>query len=207
MCIIAICQGNYLKEEEIQKMWHSNNHGAGIVWWNGGLKMKKGFMKLKKLLNFYSSIKFCTHIIHFRSATSGSIIPSLTHPFLVKTSRGPAYLFHNGIWSDYIRFQNFLILKGVIKENEDVSDTLVLSRVLSEIYDVEKICRFLEKLEGSKFVLALKDEYIKIGDFQKLRDGIEVSNNAWNYQKDLDFWGNYYKSLRRDWYFRNRWMI
>jgi glutamine phosphoribosylpyrophosphate amidotransferase len=208
MCVIAICQENYLDENEIKKMWNANNHGAGVVWWNYGVKMKKGFMKLKELLSFYSSIKFYAHIIHFRSATSGGVLASLTHPFQVKTSKGSGYLFHNGIWNDYESFKTYLKLKGLIKENEIVSDTLVLSKVLTELYDIEKICRFLEKLNWGKFILALNDEYIKIGDFQKLKDGVEVSNNSWCYYQSVGFTKSYCEYYGRDCdYYIKKWMI
>jgi len=192
MCVIAICQGNYLTESEIKKMWIVNNHGAGLVYWSDGLKMRKGFMKLKELLAYYRFIKIYPHIIHFRSATSGGVLVSLTHPFEVKTSKGNGYLFHNGIWSDYESFKTYLKLKGLIEEDEVVNDTLVLSKVLSEIYDIEKICQFLEAgLTWNKFVLALEDEYIKIGDFNQLKEGVKVSNNGWNYQS-LGFGRLYY---------------
>jgi hypothetical protein len=207
MCVIAICQGNYLNENEIRKMWSANSDGAGIVWWNGGLKMKKGFMKLKSFLNFYDSIKNFTHIIHFRIATAGSALFNLTHPFKVETSKGNGYLFHNGTWSDYDSFKTYLELRGLIKENEEVSDTLVLSLVLSEIYDVEKICRFLESLAWGKFVFALNDEYIKIGNFQKLKDGIEVSNDGWNYQRSLGFGDPSYDYYGHNWDYYDQWKI
>jgi predicted glutamine amidotransferase len=207
MCVIAICQNNYLTEEEIRKMWLANSQGAGLVWWNKGLKMKKGFMKLKELLSFYHSIKAFPHIVHFRMATSGGVRESLTHPFQVKTSRGVAYLFHNGVWSDYESFETYLKLKGLIKKDEAVSDTLVLSKVLTELYDIEKICQFLEKLRWGKFVLALNDEYIKIGDFQKLKEGIEVSNRGWCYQRSLGFGGSYYDyGIKWD-YYDKKWEI
>lgn len=109
MCIIGVYKkGSFMPEEEIEAMWQNNDDGAGFAYYDENTQkwiVKKGFMKLSKLLKELESLGFLNSeikmpfVIHFRAATHGGIRASLTHPFKIKAFDGELYIFHNGVFS------------------------------------------------------------------------------------------------------------
>jgi glucosamine 6-phosphate synthetase-like amidotransferase/phosphosugar isomerase protein len=198
MCVITINQNKKLNKEDIKKIWNSNPDGAGIIYYkNGQLRFKKGIMNLKKFLEIYEKIEL-PHIVHFRLASIGKIVPELTHPFPVfennKLEGKSRLLFaHNGHIGNYEILYHYLKEMGV-KFDDNVNDSYVLARSLSLLPE-KQIEEFINKvIGGSKMVLVYPDYKIKkFGNFIE-EDGIEYSNISWAYGY-YDYYKNYQKSL------------
>ncbi len=119
MCIIAVSPlGEKFSQEVFVNMWESNSDGFGMAWRAApsGVYVKKGLMDFEAAWAAYNAMpEGVPHVLHFRLATHGGVIPELTHPFLVSKSsdlflEGVAHdpvLFHNGVWSAYTRAMPF----------------------------------------------------------------------------------------------------
>jgi hypothetical protein len=99
MCIILIGNRQAIESHDLQRLWISNPHGAGVAY---TLKRKvvaiKGLMSLKSLDFALSKIDKDQQIaVHLRLATHGSINRQNTHPH----RSGNTVLMHNGILSNF----------------------------------------------------------------------------------------------------------
>lgn len=91
MCIIAVCKTRALEIDEFSDCWRSNSDGVGMAYPDGkGVWIHKGLMKMSAALEAYRDLTL-PHVIHFRSASSGSICRELTHPFIIDKNSEPVY--------------------------------------------------------------------------------------------------------------------
>ena len=184
MCIIAACNKKKLSELQIWYCWTNNPDGAGIAWIHEGRHFyTKGYMTYDDFIQMYKQITILPHVVHFRTASSGYITPSLTHPFVCSekvpkdtTWEGEEQLiFHNGIISGW---EMMARLFKIDTNNLYWSDTRLLSLILSQ-YTAEEI--ILPEKTG-KFILFREGKMYSHGKFE-LEDGIKFSNTG--YKEDL----------------------
>ncbi|MEM3420592.1 MAG: class II glutamine amidotransferase [Nitrososphaerota archaeon] len=115
MCIIAYVKNGEKLTTELTTIFHEHNpDGAGLAYYDDNerkWKVVKGLMSLEEIITKLNELQLLDRevhndfVIHFRYATTGSIIPELTHPFQFKLLDTNCILFHNGTFK----------LKGVSK--------------------------------------------------------------------------------------------
>lgn len=173
-----------------------NPDGAGIAW------REKKLIKFKKGLGAYKLHKFTRdlelpYIIHFRLATSGSIIPAMNQPFVVnskgtKTPEGTAkeVLFHNGHeskWQDILL--NILIEKGAKNlPKGELND----SRALAIGYNYLGK-KFLHKVSG-KFAIFNSKIIETIGWFERYK-GMDIKLSS---DIESTYWYENYYTMGSD---------
>ena len=101
------------KISNLLKGWYGNSDGAGYAYSKKGdnvVVYKKGFMTIKSFIEAYESEPFYAEpdeysvVLHFRIATHGGKLSSLTHPFIISSpienplsySGEKSVVFHNG---------------------------------------------------------------------------------------------------------------
>jgi len=135
MCVIIVKPtGKLIPSEVIKRAWQQNPDGMGFAVWNRKWEIKKGFMRLRDAIRALQphNKKSTKLIVHFRAATHGGRIPSLTHPFPVEFAEGRGWLFHNGVFNIH-----------AVEENE--SDTSAFAKVISKMKpSFEGFCEFLK---------------------------------------------------------------
>lgn len=113
MCVIMMVGKTRPTDEMITRAWNTNKDGGGVAWWEGEGKKrevvwKKGIMKLEEMREILHRTPL-PYVAHFRVASVGGVLPTLTHPFGVDVTasielegRTPgAVLFHNGHWGNW----------------------------------------------------------------------------------------------------------
>jgi len=192
MCIIAVCNDRKLTDAELLNCWENNSDGAGMAWFDKKEHViKKGFMNYDLFKAEYASIDILPHIVHFRIATAGGVIPELTHPFIC-TKKSPLslewrgkepVLFHNGIVFNWLSLAEMLDIQ---LPNPYWSDTRVLSSIISQ-WGMD----FLEE-EGGKYAVLFEKEIQIFGKFIE-ESGIKFSNpgyeNVWFTYNDYSYKG------------------
>lgn len=188
MCQIILCDKNKPSRAYLEDSWQVNKNGAGIAWFKGpSLRFIKGIMKFKEFINiFYKVPHPC--VVHFRQATSGTVMPQLTHPFVVglKTDaldgQAKAVLFHNGHCHDEAcAMLRHLILRGIKVPDTCWSDSKMIAFVLEHTS-----VALLNFIPGSKFVyMRVGNEIKTFGAFHK-KEGFQVSteflgHRGWKY--------------------------
>jgi len=185
MCVIAVCN-RMLTEEELTNCWRSNSDGAGVAWMSRKVvRWKKGFMTKEDLEKWYFELSPppIPHVVHFRSATAGDIVPELTHPFVIdvvkstikgKTKRG--VLFHNGVITNW-EIKLDLIGLWCIKNNRKLPEGQ-----WSDSRAVAALCRILGtdylRAQDGKWVMVVPRGIFTFGNFIK-RDGVLFSNTSY----------------------------
>lgn len=184
MCIIAVCEKRHLTPKEVKSCFSSNPDGAGIAWQSGdSVIFRKGFMKMTDFEAFYRRLHQLPHVVHFRNATHGDIVPELTHPFLLgwtnpikgRTKKG--VLFHNGIISSWREMLHLIAALCVIRKKNFPdglwSDSRALAVVVSQVGT-----SYLNTLTD-KFVVLTPKSGIQIwGSFIEEK-GIRFSNTTY----------------------------
>ena len=194
MCIIAVCRDRKLSEEELLACWENNSDGAGMAWFDNKYHViEKGYMNIDLFKERYSEIDILPHVVHFRIATAGGVIPQLTHPFIcskmspleIEWKGKEPVLFHNGIISNW---QDLAKIIGVETPNHWWSDTRVMASIVSRV-DLD----FLTE-EGGKYVILVNKEIKIYGKFIE-HLGIEFSNSGYE-----ESWFNYKTFNYGSWY-------
>ena len=194
MCIIAISRDRYLTEQEITNCFQSNSDGVGMAYVIPGnkVRVRKGFMTLDDFLGFYDGFKvenseFVSHVVHFRTATSGDVSREMTHPFVmtpmselaVEEDTEKSVLFHNGVMGDWKTLLVNMVTSGQIPgmPKGPMNDTRVAA-IMSSLPNVGD--DILEVLSG-KFVKVQPDgRIIRWGHFE-FDTGIFFSNNGYKW--------------------------
>jgi predicted glutamine amidotransferase len=181
LCIIALCTEKKLTPIQIWYCWTNNPDGAGIAWTDGSKHFySKGYMTYNEFIEAYKVMDgIFPHVVHFRTASSGDVIPSLTHPFVcskkvplnVEWEGKEPLLFHNGIISGW---EMMARLFKIDPDNPYWSDTRLLSLILSQ-YSYEEIIK--PELTG-RFVILRDGEFFPHGKFE-IEDGIIFSNTGY----------------------------
>ena len=194
MCIIAISRDRYLTTQEITNCFQSNSDGVGMAYVipGGKVRVKKGFMTLQDFLDFYDEFKaeneeFVSHVVHFRTATSGDVSREMTHPFVmtpmselaVEEDTEKSVLFHNGVMGDWKTLLINMVSSGQIPgmPKGPMNDTRVAA-IMASLPNVGD--EILEVLSG-KFVKVQPDgRIVRWGHFE-FENGIFFSNNAYKW--------------------------
>lgn len=109
MCIAAIIH-KPISQKYLDEMERDNPHGAGVAWVrHGKLEFRRGLTAER--IGWMQTWRQFTYpyLLHFRWATHGKKVASLTHPFPVGRralmgeleGRASKVLIHNGVWTDY----------------------------------------------------------------------------------------------------------
>jgi hypothetical protein len=82
-----------------------------VAWGNGKDTQAylKGIMNFEQLEDWYEGFHILPHIVHFRIASSGAIVPHMTHPYICQENSPlhlewagkESILFHNGVISGW----------------------------------------------------------------------------------------------------------
>lgn len=111
MCVVLIADKLPLEEEHVESSFHSNDHGAGVAWREGGrVHWKKGIMELGEVQDLIKKLPL-PYVAHFRIASVGGKSKALCHPFTIdkdasvepEGSTKGEVLFHNGHWGEWRR--------------------------------------------------------------------------------------------------------
>lgn len=188
MCVIVYKPSNVTIDlEDLEKMWRHNSDGAGMAFFVRNenetlvIHLEKGFMKLSdlktriaELQNNYTDFSMA---IHLRTATSGGVSSTMTHPFIVdanpeyaqaKTGDYPCVLMHNGVLTSW--------------GSTLMSDTLDFTINMLSHVDPSVRVRFLNMLYSSKFLLMQDSQYYFCGYGWEEYKGLKVSNLNWNWE-------------------------
>lgn len=186
MCIAIVTkQGARLTPEQIAAGWRSNRDGAGVAYVKEGkVVIDKGYLQLDKFQDAYARLadQFSDEspfLVHMRIGTSGhKDSPNNTHPFEVKTQRGPrGAMIHNGVLftptGDWVG-----------PSNDRKSDTRVVCEALGNILQLEDVLRAKERISrvigtGNKFAFLYDDKTTVIlnEDQGVWKDNIWFSNS------------------------------
>jgi len=115
-------------------------------------------MTVEALLEAYQGIPL-PHVVHWRTATSGGILPEMTHPYkmtedselFTQGDLDVSVLFHNGIISDWQASLLNLVTSGQIKRmpKGPMNDTRMNFKITSaELEIMEKSAAFDFCLSG-----------------------------------------------------------
>ena len=100
MCIIIVARkGLKVPMEHFKNSWDVNSDGAGIAYNdNGVVHIKKGLMTFDDFQKALSEVPVASdRMFHFRIATSGKIVPGVTHQGAHRTTVQTAhYTSHLG---------------------------------------------------------------------------------------------------------------
>lgn len=188
---MAICGETRLTEDQVEKMWESNSHGAGIAWREKDAKGKT-FVRWEKGLELEQIQKLAAeveapYVAHFRIPSVGGDIPDLTHPFTIDNKAsvalsGKTYgrvLFHNGHWNSW---RDSLISAAVRKGDLPVgkwSDSRAMA-YMAYVYGLG----ILELIDEKVVAFGPNDIEVFNGNFwSKTKEGgIWVSNTGWEFR-------------------------
>ncbi len=162
MCIIVYKPaGTKISKRDLNNMWSTNPHGAGIAVPNKWkIEVIKGIMKLDELEYLMNQCNNSAIIAHLRIATHGSISPANTHPFPCGTNR---VLFHNGILEHF----------GAHGTNEEsISDSKHLAEDLSLLPTpaTKRILNTIADVTRNKFVMVQDNIITFHGDFAEYKN-------------------------------------
>ena len=216
MCIPILkkAEGTITKET-LQNCWTNNSDGGGILYIKD--RALHRLVELKEFDKFYEHYETALNeggdspmLIHFRIATSGSVIDQNAHPFIVNKNIG---FIHNGVISEtsYPKDANGQFL--------DVSDTWVFNENLKTLkgnwWDNSFILSLLNKRIGTTgnkicFLTNLGKWTILNENLGHWRD----NNNVWysnlscemrNYSSGYDYFHGYSGSKSGKKHQNNKW--
>jgi hypothetical protein len=145
MCIaIYKPAGVEIERDTLRNCWDHNKDGAGFMYpLDGKLVMEKGFMRWKVFKRHWNRLgdlrKELPIVLHFRTATHGSVSPPNCHPFkLEDTDIG---YVHNGV-----------IREVTVPKNSDLTD--------SEVFGQAYLNRLSEAVEGGLTIDMLDEAWL-----------------------------------------------
>lgn len=186
MCVAVTLQpGAELTEEEIYKMGNANGDGFGFAWAEDGVVhwWKSIEYNVEYFHHLVRSLKEFPRFVHFRLATIGGVRVDLCHPFEIgpmaacqERGHGNKVMMHNGHW--YRSGEIFDILKReqALPDNGPWSDTRVAALMAAQDED------WLTVVTGRVATLDGAGNMRLLGSWDKLRDGILVSNKGWDHE-------------------------
>jgi predicted glutamine amidotransferase len=203
MCIIAIKPKNIdlPNKEYLENCFINNDDGAGFMYTkNNKVYIYKGYMDFD---SFYKSVlqkvkKSTPAVLHFRTATHGSVSKENCHPFPV--SNNVKKLRATKIKTDIGVAHNGVI---PIETEGDLSDSMQFIKEYLSNKDIRpllknrKILDIIEKaVSSSKIALLFSDgDFVNLGSTWKEKDGVLYSNSDYErvyYTKGVNGWYNYH---------------
>jgi len=208
MCVILYKPKNteLPPKEDLKAMWEANPHGAGFMFpHKNKVLIKKGFMKLKHLLEALENIdniKKIPLVVHFRIPTSGSNTKAFTHPFPISSS--PKDLFATEISIDIAIAHNGTICGLGDNYLSDTQEFIIeyLAPLKKELLNKNKpILKLLELAIGySKIAIMYSDGGVKlIGNWEKEKE-YYYSNLFWKHKTLFQPTSNNYYYYRTSYY-------
>lgn len=206
MCLLAICQSRAMSTEEFDESWRSNDHGFGFARAvKGGVYYRKGIMNKEEALAFYQSVCHkLPHVVHFRRASVGGVLPELTHPFVVTPFDADqnalegtvdSVLLHNGTHTDWkpmlMLCDLFAGMQGVPLVTDPISDTKVMARLVG-LLGLDNVHTTLERYLSGRLCVITPRKIIKAGSFEPDENGILFSNTGYRPRRSS------YQALSRD---------
>lgn len=208
MCIIIVARkGLKVPMEHFKNSWDVNSDGAGIAYNdNGVVHIKKGLMTFEDFQKALSEVPVASdRMFHFRIATSGKIVPGVTHPYPVE----PNYkaMYNTDVYTSMACAHNGIISwcaphKGL---QESFSDSMAfiagyVHPLRDSIMHNTALQELIAKATGSKFAFMTADEVITVGDFVNAND-ILYSNTTYKYAPIAYYTknGKFYRD-DEDWY-------
>jgi hypothetical protein len=183
MCVAVILNpGATLKRTEIEKMYMSNADGVGVAWAKDGVvrwykTTKVSFEYITKLVANWADYP---RLVHFRYSTAGGVRPDLCHPFEIGplATCKPIHetqlaMIHNGHWGRWDEVRDLLKGEGLLPDAGPWSDTRLAA--LLAYSDIE----WLNALGGKVAIMSGDGDIKTLGHWEELREGIWVSNKAW----------------------------
>lgn len=185
MCVaVVLAPGTELSEEEIFKMGNANGDGFGLAW------AEDGVVHWWKTLDY--NVEYMHHVVkylsdfprfvHFRLSTVGGVTVNLCHPFEIGPmaaykERGTAakVMMHNGHWYRAGEIYDILKKEGALPDAGPWSDTRLAAFLASWDED------WLSTVTGRVATLDGEGNIKLLGDWTKLREGIQVSNKVWDH--------------------------
>lgn len=182
MCVaITLKPGCNLSIDEVTKMNRNNADGVGIAWAKDGLVhwWKTTKVDPEYVARAIFMWKDYPRLVHFRLATAGGAKPELCHPFEIGpmascavTGSGAKVMIHNGHWHRWDEVKAILDRENLLP-NGPWSDSRLAAFLAHD--DPE----WLQALGGRVAILDGAGQVHRLGDWDKLRDGVMVSNKNW----------------------------
>jgi len=182
MCVaVTLEPGAVLTEQEVIHMDRANADGVGIAWARDGLVEWYKTTKVDPayVAKVISSWKEYPRLVHFRLRTAGETIPQLCHPFEI----GPAancspkgqstrVMIHNGHWNRWTDVRDLLAKEGLLPDGPWSDSRLVA-------FLAHKDPEWLQILGGRVAIMQGDGRVERLGSWETLRDGVQVSNKNW----------------------------
>lgn len=182
MCVAITLKPNCnLSIDEVTKMHRNNADGVGIAWARDGLVhwWKTTKVDPEYIARAIYAWRDYPRLVHFRLATAGGAKTELCHPFEIgplakcsQTGSGGKVMIHNGHWHRWDEAKGILQKEGLLPEGP-WSDSRLAAYLAHD--DPE----WLMALGGRVAVMSGDGEIARLGDWEKLREGIMVSNKNW----------------------------
>lgn len=183
MCVaVTLDPGATLTKQEVVAMDKNNADGAGVAWAREGLVEWYKTTKVDPdyIVRAINNAKDHSRLVHFRLSTAGGVRPELCHPFEISpraeckprhvTNRA---MIHNGHWGRWDDLHKILKRDGLLPDDGPWSDTRLVAFMAHEDPS------WLDAIGGKVAVMDGTGRIERIGDWDKLRDGIHVSNLYW----------------------------
>lgn len=186
MCVAVTLQpGAELTREEIIKMGNANGDGFGFAWAEDGVVhwWKTIEYNDEYFTHLVSSLKEFPRFVHFRLSTVGGVRVDLCHPFEIGPmaacqERGHAnkVMMHNGHWFRSGEIFDILKREGALPDLGPWSDTRIAALMAAQDED------WLTVVTGRVATMDGEGNMKLLGSWDKLRDGIIVSNKSWDHE-------------------------
>lgn len=185
MCVaVTLDPGAQLTLDELTKMDKANADGVGLAWveddgvhWWKTIKVNP-----QEVLENLQMTAVSPRLLHFRYATAGGTKDELCHPFDISKlsvcspmGMGTKVMIHNGHWSRWNEVAKMLDDEDMLPDKGPWSD----SRLAAFLAHVNE--DWLQAMGGKVATLDTEGKIVRLGDWQSLREGIYVSNKAWEY--------------------------
>lgn len=182
MCVaVTLAPGTFLDKQEVIKMDRANADGVGVAWASDGIVEWYKTIKVdpEYITNMIYSFRELPRIVHFRYSTAGGTRPELCHPFEIgpmancdPEGMSTRVMMHNGHWHKWEEVKKLLDREGLLPEGP-WSD----SRLAAFLANMDP--DWLNEIGGRVGVMLGTGEIHRIGAWEQLREGIYVSNKAW----------------------------
>lgn len=185
MCVaVTLEPDTLLSLKEVERMYRSNADGVGVAWAQGGVVSwwKTHKVDPDYVVNVIRAWRGLPRLVHFRFATAGGTSAELCHPFEVGPLASCApqgtssrVMIHNGHWNRWQEVKELLDKENLLPDRGPWSDSRLAAWLAHS--DPE----WFEALGGRVAVMNGDGDIKRLGDWDKLRKGIYVSNKSWDH--------------------------
>lgn len=183
MCVaVTLEPGAEMTLDEVYKMGMANGDGVGFAWADGTAVhwLKAIRYNPKKVMELINSHAQEFRLLHFRLSTVGGVKAELCHPFEIgpkadyrPAGSGSKVLIHNGHWRRWDDVFDIMKKENILPDTGPWSDTRFAA--LAASWDMD----WLDTVDGKVAVMDFEGNTKFWGNWDKLREGIKVSNTYW----------------------------